>query len=109
MNTGNTSNAMDDWKKAAAKLEEQRGEQRKAKAERHSDAAYLRQAVAHADEILVAAIEHVNARCGAGTTPELVGAFMQAAAAVMAANIIARSTEWSGTTVSTSIDNAAMG
>ena len=65
--------------------------------------------MARADEILVAAIERVNARCGASTTPELIAAFMQAAAAVMAANIAARSIEWSGTAISTSVDNAALG
>ena len=72
----------------------------KAADEPHSDAAYLREAVAHAEEIMAAAaVERINARFGKGYAeahPELIAGFMQAAAADMAASVIARSIEFVG-------------
>jgi hypothetical protein len=90
------STTMDDWNEKARAAMESAEWLNDLRAERNTDAAYLRESVAHADEILAAAIERVNARCGAGTTPELIAAFMQAAATVMAANIIGRSIEFVG-------------
>jgi hypothetical protein len=74
-------------------------EQRKAVEEPHSDAAYMREAVEYADQIMRAALLRVGALpdgCPGKGEAALVAAFMQAAAAVMAANVIARSIEWAG-------------
>jgi hypothetical protein len=95
------SNATDEWQQAIGKSVKAMGEkeeQRKAAEERNTDAAYLREAIDHADEIMAAAVERINARYGdqAWAHPELIAGFMQAAATIMAASITARSVEWAG-------------
>jgi hypothetical protein len=64
-----------------------------------NDAAYMRQAMANADEHLRVTIDRIDARFGEGFAmahPELIAAFMQTSAIDMAASAIARSIERQG-------------
>ena len=59
----------------------------------------MREAIEHTDQLMRAALLRVDALpdgCPGKGEVALVAAFMQAAAAAMAANVIARSIEWAG-------------